>query len=309
MPTGPDAAPRWDIATNTRLRRADIHLRFGGSNQGSIASAPKANSVFLFSSSVGTQFGYDYDGWHPEGTYHYTGEGQEGDQRLSRGNKAVLDRERALRLFEGVAKGLVRYVGEFRLDPDQPYYFADAPDLLGEMRGVIVFRLWPLDAGHATSPRPVPDEAVVRSIPVSAHQTEKFFANPKGTGKPSERREAALVSRFAAWMSAQDRETSSREILLPRRAGALYCDIFDESTGELIEAKGATSRNNVRLALGQILDYSRYVKAERLAVLFPVRPADDLITLLVSQNVSCVFETEKGRFSRVDADASSTRGV
>ena len=56
--------------------------------------------------------------------FHYTGEDQLGDQRMIRGNAAILNPEteaRALRVFTG-ARGTVLYEGEFELDPAAPYY-------------------------------------------------------------------------------------------------------------------------------------------------------------------------------------------
>lgn len=79
---------------------------------------------------------------------HYYGEGQRGNQRLTDGNKAVLEHEesgRALRVFQG-ARGSVRYLGEFRLDEDEPYYETQAPATRGgPMRNALVFKLRPLD--------------------------------------------------------------------------------------------------------------------------------------------------------------------
>ena len=54
---------------------------------------------------------------------------------------------------------------------------------------------------------------------------------------------------------------------------------------------------SVRLALGQVLDYGRYVKHCALAVLLPNPPDADLIELLESHNVGCVVEGNSGQFS------------
>lgn len=75
----------------------------------------------------------------------YTGEGQEGDQQLTRGNKAILRDNVALRLFESVGHAQVRYLGEYQLDSTEPYCVKQAPDRSGEVRNVLVFRLWPVD--------------------------------------------------------------------------------------------------------------------------------------------------------------------
>ena len=51
-----------------------------------------------------------------DGTYEYTGEGQVGDQSMTRGNRRIRDHAslgERLRLFRG-ARGVVTYIGEFR---------------------------------------------------------------------------------------------------------------------------------------------------------------------------------------------------
>lgn len=53
---------------------------------------------------------------------------------------------------------------------------------------------------------------------------------------------------------------------------------------------------SVRLALGQILDYGRYVEGSRLAVLLPDAPTDDLVGLLEQHDIGCVIETTPGNF-------------
>lgn len=283
------------------MRRTEVHKRFGGSGQGGIASAPRSGSVLLFSSAQGAQYGYDYDGWREDGSYHYTGEGQEGDQRLVRGNKAVLAPDRALRLFEEERRSHVRYIGEFTLDPVESHYRADAPDKDGVLRSVVVFRLWPTDSAP---PAPAASESTgpeVQSIPVESNEAEEYSATPKDGSVVAKRREAALVKRYTEWLHGQGRPTTRRSIRLPGQAGQLFTDLFDEGLRELIEAKGATSRSDVRLALGQVLDYGRYVEHDQLAILVPVCPAVDLVDLLTSYGVSCIYESTQGYFERIQA--------
>lgn len=51
---------------------------------------------------AGEKHGY-YDGWMPDGLFHYSGEGQYGDQRMLSGNASILNHRaegRALRVFK-----------------------------------------------------------------------------------------------------------------------------------------------------------------------------------------------------------------
>ena len=96
---------------------------------------------------MGKKYGYNFDGWMADSCYHYTGEGQHGDQEMKSGNAAILRHKqegRTLRLFKGV-RGEVEYLGEFETDEELPYYNTDAPEAgNGPVRSVIPFRLRPL---------------------------------------------------------------------------------------------------------------------------------------------------------------------
>lgn len=68
------------------VTRADLVVEYGGSVQsGGIVPSNTSNSVFVFTDPAeGTQFGYVYDGFSPDGTvFHYTGAGRDGDHRGS----------------------------------------------------------------------------------------------------------------------------------------------------------------------------------------------------------------------------------
>ena len=75
----------------------------------------------------------------------------------------------------------------------------------------------------------------------------------------------------------------------------LRCDMFDESDVVLYEAKGMSSRHNVRLAIGQLFDYARYEETPpRLAVLLPARPVADLIALCRGLDIGVVWQVAEG---------------
>jgi hypothetical protein len=121
--TGPSSRG-WDVAVGDVLRRAEVHLRLGGSRRSGISPAPRVGAVLLFTGDAGKAFGYQFDGPHEDGSYLYTGEGQDGDQAPTRGNRAILRPDVTIRLFEGadrMDRTLVRYLGEFFPDPTHPY--------------------------------------------------------------------------------------------------------------------------------------------------------------------------------------------
>lgn len=140
-------AARWDLTPGDTIVRRELQKRYGGAGQGGIEPSAKTPNVFIFSDpKAGAKYGYVYDQWR-DGVFHFTGEGQVGDQLMKHGNRAILDhrkRGRALRVFDGV-RGTVTYQGEFELATD-PFYYAEARDRSqANVRKVIVFRLVPVD--------------------------------------------------------------------------------------------------------------------------------------------------------------------
>lgn len=141
----PDA--NWTLRPGDTILRKDLHRRYGGAGQGGIEPSAKTPNVFIFSDlAAGEKYGYVFDGWR-DGVFHFTGDGQVGDQVMKFGNRAILDHRkhgRALRVFDG-ARGRVTYKGEFELAAD-PFYVAEARGRSSErVRKVIVFRLVPMN--------------------------------------------------------------------------------------------------------------------------------------------------------------------
>src|SRR5262249_33781060 len=138
----------WDLQPGDDVERKALQAKYGGRTQGGIGPSIKSPNVFIFSDPVaGEPHGY-FDGWRDDGCFHYSGEGQYGDQQMKSGNAAILHhkdpaRPRALRVFMG-ARGVVTYEDEFELDDERPFYETDAPETNnGPVRKVIVFRLRP----------------------------------------------------------------------------------------------------------------------------------------------------------------------
>ena len=78
----------------------------------------------------------------------------------------------------------------------------------------------------------------------------------------------------------------------------LYCDLFNKTDQELIEAKATVTREAIRLALGQLLDYRRLVTpGPRLVLLVPMRPRSDLLDLLHEHAITTVWEERPGVFA------------
>lgn len=290
----------WQIREGDELTRQEVHRRYGGQNGWGISTPLGSSNILLFATSGGRQYGYQ-DGFNADGSFTYTGAGPEGDQLFVRGNAALLHHrssKKALRLFQGTKKSRVRYLGEYCLDSERPYRFEDAPDVKNIIRRVIVFRLYRAD-GVTGDAEPLPP--TVTDVDLDAHRADKFLVKETKVIVEAERRESMLVQRYAKWLEGLGHVVKQRTMKGVEHAAPLRSDLYDLTTDELVEAKGSAARTYIRLAIGQILDYSRYAHTKHRAILLPARPSEDMIDLLKSLNISCVFEQSRGKFERIEA--------
>lgn len=301
----------WHYRTSDVTRRSEIARTYGGAVQGGIEPSARTPNVFLFTDpTAGAEHGYNFDGWDPGDplVFHYSGEGQVGDQRIeSRGNAATLkhaSQGRILRLFESepskrAGGKLQTYVGAFRIDPDAPFRLEDAPDRLGNLRKVIVFRLLVDEsAPNAGDPRAErPDTAdeyglVAEAIDPERNNVREYETSPT-TGSRARRDEGHLVQMFENYLRAKGHLVNRRRFTLPKGQGTLITDTFDQSEQVLYEAKSDIKRSTVRLALGQLLDYRRlFDMPVRARILLPDRPTDDLVELLHEYDVGLTYQIE-----------------
>lgn len=145
-------------------RRDELHKQLGGQQQGGISTPARAPVILLFTGDQGTLYGY-HDGFQPDGTFLYTGEGQVGDMQMLRGNLAIRNHQstgKELHLFEYVGSSLVQYIG-------QAYYIDHhtrvAPDRNGTPRNAIVFEL-SVDTPARGTPDPYPIDTPSRPNPL-----------------------------------------------------------------------------------------------------------------------------------------------
>jgi hypothetical protein len=290
------------------IKRGELHQRLGGREQGGISPSKQSPNVFLFTDQTrGAVHGYIYDGLGDDGLYHYTGEGQYDDQRMVQGNRAVRDHKkegRALHLFD--ANGpRVTYIGEFEY---VDHYLADAPETNnGRIRSVIVFRLRRLsgDSRLAYSRVHQFDTVPMKEVPVEQHNTERMVINPNREPFEAERREQKLVRELMAALLAEGHEVCRLQLRPDGEPAPLYCDLFDRTAGTLVEAKGSVSRAAVRMAIGQLADYSRLVKpTPAKLILLPQKPRPDLLQLAASQGIRVTWPDGDGGFASTDPAAA-----
>jgi nucleoid DNA-binding protein len=146
-------------------------------------------------------------------------------------------------------------------------------------------------AGAGTSVDVVAVDTVHPDQALAAESTEV----QRMASRAAVQKEARLTERFQQYLDNHGR-TVMRYRITPAGTPPLYSDLADTTENTLYEAKGSADRMSVRLALGQVLDYGRYIPGSRLAVLLPGAPADDLVGLLEHHGVGCVIETTPGKF-------------
>lgn len=310
-------AQDWDLPIGTVTTRAEVSARFGGATYGGIEPSATTPNVMVYSDpSVGRQHGYNFDGWGTDGAFYYTGEGQTGDQReQSRGNQAILkhaEAGRALRVFKTLpAEGNTtggkpqRYLGEFRIDANDAFRREDAIGTDKEPRTVLVFRLLPIDAEVPAPDEPLADTPQVTTgdefIPVESNLVHEFYVKAKAGGA-AERREARLMADLEQVLGDLGHSVGRLRLRIPHSGAKLLTDTFDATTRALYEVKASSTRNAVRAAIGQLLDYRRFVTPPvDCTVVLPEAPADDLIELVHDLGFGLVAHGTDGKLKRIIA--------
>jgi hypothetical protein len=294
-----------NVKLGETLRRRQLHELYGGRRQGGISPSGQSPNVFLFTDQEqGIRHGYLYDGQRGDGFYHYTGEGQRGDQKMAQGNRSIRDHvaeRRELHLFDA-GGGSATYLGQFEY---VDHYTADAPETGdGPMRSVIVFRLRPVGdtAGLAPSRLESISPESVKEVSVEQHLTERMMVDPSREPYEAERREQELVISYMAHLVASGHDVCRLRLRPPEEPAPLFCDLYDKSTNTLIEAKGTIARAAFRMAIGQLADYSRMIDPlPTRAILVPQRPREDLIRLASSQGIDVIWREDGDRFESLSS--------
>jgi hypothetical protein len=252
-------AVRWTLRPGDRIRRTEVHTRYGGSGQSGISPSRTTPNILVFTDPrSGERHGY-FDQWAADDSFHYTGEGQRGDQTMTRGNLAILSHRadgRALRVFQGAA-GTVQYVGQFVLDELEPFTMTTAPSTNdGPPRQVIRFHLLPIDRAVTTAER-------------------------GSLGRPFRRRDEDVEVTSREAVTARDPDAAGRGLRAHNRLQNRLSDLveaagyspidpespinpafdlawFDGQTLFVVEVKSCTQDNQtqqLRLGIGQVLDY------------------------------------------------------
>ena len=132
-------------------------------------------------------------------------------------------------------------------------------------------------------------------VEVEAQHVEQFQVSVPSQDIESTRREQGLVLKYVDHLRNLGHRVTRHRYPLHGAFPALVCDLVDETDRVLYEAKGDVRRTSVRMAIGQVLDYSRFEPPSMsLAILLPREPSQDLVELIRSVPAAAVWRTADG---------------
>ena len=134
-----------------------------------------------------------------------------------------------------------------------------------------------------------------RIVDPEDHRVERVEVRTEATVREMVRAEADLVRRYRAWLDPSGERL--RGIVIPVGRENLRADLYDSRLDLLIEAKSKVTRDLIREAVGQLIDYRRYLTPRpRLAILLPDEPAADLAGLPTEAGVAAIWASADGFF-------------
>lgn len=150
--------------------------------------------------------------------------------------------------------------------------------------------------------RAVPDgmsfgeRRTARPLPLEERHVESFEQRFERAAKTVVREEQKLVKRYGDYLLGKGRSVCRHRLVSPGGSPSLVTDLFEVERRNLVEAKARTTRPAIRMAIGQLADYSRLMlpKPNRRAVLAPRRLDADLEALLDAENIGLVWRTQSG---------------
>lgn len=309
--------------TGTRDRFKEL---YGGETNSGIQTPRTSNNILCYTDpAVGERFGYRLDGWNDDRTiFHYTGQGAYGDQVLPGKNRCLAERGSngtPVRLFHAVGTvpgedtRIHEYIGEFEVNKEEPYRVLTALDGNQKWRRVYLFNLIPVDAefreGQPVSRKPDLPQRVgtYESVPLANHASTNYEVPPVDA-RTAEKREETLVGSFTTYLRAKSIEPYRMKIVPYGATSPLFTDICDPHNSVLYEAKAGVARQFVRDALGQLLDYRRYLTADfACSALFPGEPSADLVELLHSYSISVAYPSNGGFVCRKHDDPNVEKTI
>jgi hypothetical protein len=157
-------------------------------------------------------------------------------------------------------------------------------------------------------------ERAVLIVSTSHNSQFDFIVRTKAKVRRAIRAEAQLFERYEWWLKARGRKLEAATY------GSLRCDGYEKETGNLIEAKSSASREHIRMAVGQLLDYAFQGRKELgevyKAILVPKKPGEDIERWLRSIEISLIWpnrgvflDNANARFTYTQATGTGLCGM
>jgi hypothetical protein len=145
----------------------------------------------------------------------------------------------------------------------------------------------------------------VRLVDPEAMEVEESEVSPPSATRHMVRAEAKLVHQYRQWRDPGG--TRLRGLLIITADRTLRADLYDTSIDVLIEAKAEANRENIRYAVGQLIDYRRYLDpGPAIAILVPARLDADLAGLPAEVGAGVIWpldgsfvDSGEGRFTGI----------
>ncbi len=129
-----------------------------------------------------------------------------------------------------------------------------------------------------------------RLVSPEVFATDTVEVRTQAQARQMVRIEADLVRRYRAWLDPSGERL--RAWVIPVGTDLLRTDLYDTRLNLLIEAKAAPRRDLLRQAIGQLVDYRRYLSPRpSLAILLPEKPAPDLAALPAEVEIETIWAT------------------
>lgn len=138
-------------------------------------------------------------------------------------------------------------------------------------------------------------DPVSREVPVESLGAGVFEQVFVGQRRLARRRELELVHAFREWFEGQAVAASGLLIPYAPERRNLRADLYLPGAHTLFEAKASASREYVRAAISQLLDYRRWIEPRpRLCVLVPTEVPDDMVSPLASLSIGVAWSCDDG---------------
>jgi hypothetical protein len=131
-------------------------------------------------------------------------------------------------------------------------------------------------------------------MPIWKFQQQRSLTPRSWRMLPRSPEAAGNVLAFRDFLRAKGHWVTRLKVIPAGEAKPIFSDLPDETADVLVEAKGSVTREQIRMAIGQLADYSRFAVDAHRAVLVPDEPREDLKALAKSQGIAVVWPASGG---------------